>query len=206
MGSCHGMSIYKSPGGIVSVESLVALLGPFDPPSSHRLFYIKTYVDACIFNSWSMGNGPVLPAAEFSWTGAKEVQLSVHTVSCQRQGLILKKSKREDHAELPASASCLKKGQCWGWWSTTIVKVQASKKTAIMSFWQSQAEKGCQHNHQTAVVQNCILPSLFWILWGECAEQVFIKWHSQKIWYHIQFWYLMFNQKAVLSCLRGFIC
>ena len=128
MGSCHGMSIYKSPGGIVSVESLVALLGPFDPPSSHRLFYIKKYVDTCILNSWSMGNGPVLPAAEFSWTGAKEVQLSVHTVSCQRQGLILKKSKREDHAELPASVSCLKKGQCWGWWSTTIVKVQASKK------------------------------------------------------------------------------
>ena len=52
----------------------------------------------------------------------------------------------------------------------------------------------------------CILPPLFWILWGECAEQVYIKWHSPKIWYHVQFWYLCFNQNAVLSCLRGFIC
>ena len=63
--------------------------------------------------------------------------------NCQRQRPVLKKGSAEDGDRLPSS------------------RYRPPKKTAIMSFWQSQAEKGCQHNHQTAVVQKLHTPLTF---------------------------------------------
>ena len=50
-------------GRIVSVKFLGSLWGPFDAPPTHRLFYIKLYVEDSVLNSCTVRHNPVLPAA-----------------------------------------------------------------------------------------------------------------------------------------------